>query len=432
MIGKLLGHSRETLHPLAYYLTAVCHGRMLQRMNYRTFEAFFSHLKDLQNFQFSNPTYMSTPKETNSDRLFLSVLKEMEFGKELLDQIHSCHLEADDFYTQQTYMAFHQLLCRLLREFKDALIKLDLLQSSETATTPACIMAQLAPIAKRGTLLRLMLRGAALKKHLRVVESLLPNTAPLTQPGDEGEEAEFLESHSTTGKSKTYIDLLQLILVYFDATPVLVNFVRSKLTVDSSINIKVLFQSPLGRNETMLTWMDLLQHQQCFPAMPTSAKELIEFLTPDLDPSKLVAESRSVMENLALLDTITDKANDYSRAIDKIIDQVQTMTTCTSARLDYIDSIHYKLESSKNIWKLNPAPELATQVAAIVAEKVAEISKMIRDFATLSEMLRNGTALSTGIGFKGACHAEGLLVSFCTFEAAEWAQSGVRHSSKFS
>jgi len=441
MISKLLGHSGADTVSFAHYIIAACYAKMLQRMKYRTFEALFKNLKNPQHFQFKQ-SHKSTPYETKYDQKFLLELKETKFGSKLL----SCKLDANNFYNQHTCMAFHAVLCELLEGFKEALMALEALQDdTKTLPTPTSIMERLTPVAEIGTLLMLMFRGAAIKAHLKLIDGVLPNTAASpTQPeGDgENEEAEFLETHpAVMPKWQTYLDLLQIMVIYFDAIQTLAHCVRSQtiIAAGGSVDIKILFQPPQGKKEPMLTWVELLRHEQYFPATPSkpsTSDELITFLGPEPEPEpapsksgsmktpqhdkskkKGVLAAETVMGNLANLHEVPQK--DLAGATDKIIDQVKKITNCRcTGSGSYIASILDELNSFKTTRALYSKQQ--------IAEKVAEIRQMIkalRENAKLTEKLKSGTALHTGIGFKGACHAETLLALFLAFKLGDWAQS---------
>ena len=232
MISKLLGPSGEDASPLAHYVIAANHAKMFQRLNYHSFNALLKRLNDQQTIQFFEQSYTPSPSETKSDQHFLFELQEFKkFGSELLGLIHNLKLEADNFYTRHTYMAFHKLLCALLKEYKDALKALDTLQRNKSKNISTIIDA-LTRVADVGTLVMLMLRGGAINKHLRVIEALLPNPTapPLEARGDkENEEVEFIEAHPPImPRWKICLDLLQMMIIYFDAIQTLALALKSK------------------------------------------------------------------------------------------------------------------------------------------------------------------------------------------------------------
>ena len=109
-----------------------------------------------------------------------------------------------------------------------------------------------------------MLRGGTINKHLRIIEALLPNSTapPLEAWGNKkNEEVEFIEAHPLImPRWKICLDLLQIMIIYFDAIQTLTLALKSKKIIapGGSVNIKVLFQPPLGKGELMLNWMELL------------------------------------------------------------------------------------------------------------------------------------------------------------------------------
>jgi hypothetical protein len=105
--------------------------------------------------------------ELTSDEELLSELKLSQYGGKLLGKIAFFKLQPNNFYTSRTSKAFHNLLCNLIRRF---LIALEDLQNTQSMTRKkSCptgiIMQKVDAVVELGTILRMMVRGAAMKNH---------------------------------------------------------------------------------------------------------------------------------------------------------------------------------------------------------------------------------------------------------------------------
>lgn len=439
MISQLLPYTRTSVPPFALYIVATCYEKMLLRMNYRTCQALVKDLKNMKHIAFSQQSHpTSTLAQMNSDQELLSKLQKSQHGTKLLAYITTHRLKHDNFYNQKTCSMFHQLLCDLLDDFLRGLEELNTLQSSKATYGVDDIMVRVKVVAKIGTMLRMMVRGAAITKHLKVIEGRLSNLALSTGPDNnvDDEEVEFVEyQRPNTPKSKTYMELLELMVIYFDAIQILAHSVKENKIITSTgrFDIKVLFRSPPGNNEPMLIWQDLLRHKDHFPAIPRpspSTEEFITFLTPDPDPSptpvlgSLSASTKgkkkddgvnpeSVIQDLSNLRTI--QAKNFDRSIEDIIGKMKKLKKCTSSGSDrYIEHINEKLKALKqNIKPINYAGASGWRL-----NRISEIIGMVRTLmenARLSEMLRKGTGLSTGVGAKGVTHCEAIVACYCHY-----------------
>ena len=84
--------------------------------------------------------------------------------------------------------------------------------------------------------------------------------------------------------------------------------------------------------------------------------------------------------------------------------------------MKYVHNIISKLKSAKGLYpnKLDMDNEL---------DDVMEMLRTLADNTRLERMLRKGSPLDTGIGFKGTLHAEACVAAHCTFTDAEWFSS---------
>jgi len=176
---------------------------MLIRMDYRSSQTLFEQLKNVPIIKLSSQPYQPNLAEVKSDEEFISQLKlSRRFGGALLGKMKSYNLRPNNFYTQRTSKAFHDLLSNLIEKFLQALKDLQGMQSAtrkEAHFTIDAIISKIEAVEEVGTILTMMIRGAAIKKHFRSIESHLSN--PLLAPPAPGEsdeeEVEFVGCQTT-------------------------------------------------------------------------------------------------------------------------------------------------------------------------------------------------------------------------------------------
>jgi hypothetical protein len=256
-------------------------------------------------------------------------------------------------------------------------------------------------------------------------------------------------------KSQACLRLLTLGVVYFDAILVLSHYVKtqnSKL-FDIDINIQVLLLPYPAKDVSMLSWRTLLQHETYFPGKPSpSATEIVEFLelqTSSTDnqrstrittdnqksikkgqkssksqnksraPVSTVVSPESVIAKLADLrrDIHNLKEGTFISEIDNAIDSLTTLQfgDVTPGSMTYIDNIVKKLDIAKGLY-LNDSD----LVSKDDIDDIMEMLRTLADNTRLERMLRKGSALDTGVGFKGSLHAEACIAAHCTFTDAKW------------
>jgi hypothetical protein len=253
-------------------------------------------------------------------------------------------------------------------------------------------------------------------------------------------------------KSQACLRSLNLGVVYIDAILVLSRFVRnqSSKSVTVNINIKVLLLPCQSKDKStsMLSWKTLLQHETYFPGKPSpSAKEIVDFLelrassTGDQKPTQNTTDNqksskknqksskKSQKSSKPLVSTEVspesvkaelmclrrdihdlDEAK-FTSMINQAIDSLRTLQYGDST-MKYIDRIVNKLESAKDLYPSLNKPELD--------EDIIEMLRTLADNTRLERMLRKGSPLDTGVGFKGTLHAEACVAAHCTFTDREW------------
>jgi len=426
MISRFIEKSGSDTRSLSCYVIATCYERMLTRMNYRTSQSFRRTLQNLPPFEFSNEYPESMRKDTNDHR-FITQLAEI--GSHLKTPIAKLMQHPDNLYNEETYMDFHALLCELLQLLFDALVELRDLQTTMqgilSGPNVESIRNKLSFIASIGTVLRLMVKGSAIKKHLYAIATFLPiRPSGIELKEDENENDEWIElncdSKLSVRKWKACLQWLNLMVVYFDAILVLSQFVKNEGSVD--IDVEVLLQPTPPRE--MLPWKTLLRHKQFFPTSPSSPSvdEIIRFLEPipthlgKTNPGKKDEDSsEAVVALLRKLDVQSDVAT-FARSFDRAIDLMTKSEYMTPGSAPYARTIVEKLESFKDmlVYQLPDDEEITTIIGMIVT---------LADNVRLEKMLQKGSALDTGLGFTGSCHCEVCVASYCIFMKTGWVRS---------
>lgn len=261
-------------------------------------------------------------------------------------------------------------------------------------------------------------------------------------------------------KSQACLRSLNLGVIYFDAVLVLSHFVKKQTKpgidieqqdatkpVDFNINIEVLEIPCQSKDVRMLSWKTLLQHETYFPGKPSpSAKEIIEFLelrasstgnqrssqnTTDNQmsgrkSSKMSQKSKKIPVSTevspeSVLGTLVGLRRDihdleedtFNSKIDKAVSLISTLQfgDTSPGLTKYIGSIKNKLELAKGTY-LNKLD---------LKDEIDEIMKMLgtlADNTRLERKLQEGSALDTGVGFKGSLHAEVCVAAHC--KEAKW------------
>ena len=419
MIHKLLPRKNPRLFSL--YIIAACYPKVLRRLEFCTSQSYLTSLKKIQTFIFSEQSYEAMDSKKECDLDFLSHLEEIEPLLEinipkLMDKNSG---RQHNIYTEETCTEFHQLLCVLLEKFFKCLKDLKVLQKDPKRIAKD-IVNQLDLIARIGITLRSMVRGAAIKKHLQVIDKFLPDRTDLVQQGGrDGEEEDpdfpnkpLWQPGKPLLKWKTCGNWLELLVAHFDAIQVLARFVKShESNSNFNLDIKVLSQD--GPDARMLPWKELLASEKYFPERPgPSAQDLINFLDPEPKLTDPPIPPKSKPHNKDKQETATAELvigslmalgfpNDGD-AIDGIIDKMRRLTNCTSPGSGvYTNTIVWELESLKTRWPLYTQDDTINHITNIVA-----MIRTLRDNAKLYASLKKGKALHSGKGFTGTYHCE--------------------------
>ena len=335
-------------------------------------------------------------------------------------------------------------------------------------------------IAIVGSILRLLVMSQAIKKCLYSIAGFLPDRAASIkakvdnktdrdddddneQDKDDEEDRLYRDDDEEENEDELYVDSvgqgsesiklgptslaclksLNLAVVYFDAILVLSHFVKSQNSslVEIEIDIKILLLPCRSKDMPMLPWRTLLQHETYFPGNPSpSAKEIVDFLelwvssTSNLESSKKSRKSskksqkepvsteispESVLARLAGLrgDIAHDLDKDtYTTKIDEahdLLTMVHYDDDTTPGLRSHIACIISKLKSAKGLYP--DKRDMRDEIDGII-----DMLRTLADNTKLERMLRKGSPLDTGIGFKGRLHAEACVAAYCTSTNPEW------------
>jgi hypothetical protein len=399
MINKLLGPERTGPRPFLLYVIASCYLKMLTRMEYRTSEIIGDALKKISTFDFSEQTHEARSSEKDNDRNFLSTLLRykplLDFQTDTPNLTHRAELETlpheHDFYTKETCFEFHRLLSELLGRLHKALKILDFSRGKVGLDE---ILVQLELIARLGYLVKLIVKGAAIKKHLKVIEKFLPDrpaaqVVKQEEAEDEDEDNEDEDEDNDDSdedldyngsnmearhqaqprlpKWQIWSDWLEVMVIHFDSTQILGGFVNS-YGPNLKLDIKVLWQPLPDKN--LLPWRELLQ----MIAPPSVADDLIQFLEPEVVPKLPAPTAEDVcrlVNDLRNISRVEENVVVFAKAIDHITFQMRSLTNYSVPWSEpTITSVVDALDTLKVDWIHTTQRDLV--------KKIAEISKKIR------------------------------------------------------
>ena len=451
---------------------------MLTRLNYRTSESVLNSLKTLTVFDYSEKPYNARDSEIESDRGFLARLDLYMPILDLRTKIPNLALRAkspdlpiDQLYNKETFIEFHLLLSELLGRFSGGL---KALHNSRAEPDTDKVIKMLNSIALLGSLLQSMIKGAAIKKHLQVIENFLPDRPNGTKTeghdkgndkgndkGDDEGDKDNKEGSKPEAEArplprwKRCSKSLELLVTHFDSAQVLIGFFKP-FGPNLNIDIKVLSQ-PLPDRELFI-WQDLLKEI----GPPLTIDEIITFLkaVPDdsdvnktevpatetvLQDSKgksksieettetvsrgsegeseFIEERKPTAEDVLMsvralikIPQVTENLEVFANAVDEAIFQLKMVTNCSSPlSRRYTPSIIKRLENLKGMWVYTNQHDTNKDLMRVIREV-----KTLRDNALLQEALEDGTPLSTGdVCYRGTHHCEAGITAYCCLHP-EW------------
>jgi hypothetical protein len=460
MLKMLLGNrGPDKLKTFQNYIIAVSFPKMIFRIyNRRISTPYFACFKKMESMTFDFTEHNATTR--SSDKLFLDVLPSLSKLADISNLLQAKKAKdagtPSEIYNKDTYMEFHGLLFKLLDGFHKELKLLDTFQtemanSRLTVSDLEFVKKRLQTVRIMGRSLRAMVSGAAIEKYLQNIAHLLEVDngeswtekteedadfeAPMEEDTDEYDAFKPYSMHhdQVLLPWQSYKDWLRLTVTYFEASQILIDHV-SNYSTDTDIDIKIL--APSLPTDKMLPWMELLRHKTYFPELPNkpgqpeqpSAQDLITFFTSDFDlvtkgtlneteEGNSMTKAKGSLEKekgvsleqiLALVKKLKD-SKDQKLAIadiELIIKKVSQLNNCSSPGwIDYTSSILDQLNELKDS-NLNRQAQLP-RIRAI-----EEGFETLSGHSRLYQMLKYGTPLSLGTGFKGTRHCELCLAAF--------------------
>jgi hypothetical protein len=354
---------------------------------------FFHTLMHLDNhWDQYNPSPPSTPKGpptySTMDEDFLALIGELG----TLDNISIPHLMdlATEFrkekkavrhlYTRDTYREIHHLLCQMLTSYQESLRVLSRLEKPQGE---AALTERVLDVTFPGLWLHTMAYGSVLESHFERMSDILgvimqskpwvKTTAPndsevhaprTTLPESESQDPESqqddpestqdseliavqprtkLTETATITTSQSFHKWSRLMVSYFEAFKIVINYVKERKTKSLSLSLTVVKIPHQGRE--MMTWSDLADgpYDTVSEKLPTSRAD-----TPSLrfaPPDEPVVDPASDAAWAAQLKAITN-AEDFRRAIRYIKDMHSSLadsfspTSALSTGDDFKGTVH--------------------------------------------------------------------------------------------
>ena len=409
--------SKEDVDAFLLYGIAVSFGKMKARMANKHFSVpYLRCLLKQTTFPFVAITsVMPNAGKEHSDQPFINAIPSL--AQHTDTQIPNLNLAAKqvqpiEIYNKDTYMEFHLLLCELLSKFGISLIELGSVQKAKGGLGE--ILKALKKVRVFGLLLRTMVTGSAIDKHLQCIASLLVvDSRKMWTPEPGGsEEADFTEFHRlkpwSIRKGKTlfpwesYRDWLRLMIRNIDTPQVLVAYATGwESQPPNPLSITIL--SPPLPGDEMLPWIKLLETERYFPTRPgePSGKDFISFLTKSYVADTPESSKISIRDVTKLAQAHRDVPADLT----KIKTLTQQVKKCTSVgRKNDIDRIVERLEG---LHRFEPKDQPA-QILAIV-----DMLETLTKRAAFYVSLKKGP-LCCGEGFSGKHHCEAYVASLLT------------------
>jgi hypothetical protein len=349
------------------YITAACAWKMERRFDDPLSAPFMESFdgSDLS-FEFRDNVY--SHKDTKSDLYLCEILDHINGLPDFAGTVPALLARKEvvglgrpfELYTAETCAEFHQLLCRLLLYFPEAL---NILQATREAvkqaadsgrssqshrksnknrhptqaalgTTPEDFTHALDAAVCFGRWLHALVQSRALEAHLRVLE----HSGKLRKPGKVGrggggaEEPDvdlqgvYVKTRQNDGGQEikiplweSYMNWLKLLVAHFDAIDILHRHVIGKhFTGYSGVIIRVFPPPPVTRH--LLGWRDLLR-SACFPDSPKSGtgtsasvelsnENIITFLEKSMEKGALLQDAKRRLQkcgpDVTLFDGIVD------------------------------------------------------------------------------------------------------------------------------
>ncbi|KAJ3517712.1 hypothetical protein NLJ89_g341 [Agrocybe chaxingu] len=361
--SKLLGmkgpdnkkDSNDIFFRLLTHVVATCFPKMLRRLGPRSgSQHFINSLRAVTAFEF-NEKLRGAPLEEHitNDQLFMNqFLLHVEDGvllnkfPILIKQAQTAQLAVDEeekeknarLYTEESYMEFHRMLLYLIEAFTASLTALHDIRppvppKRRTALPTAAtgdFKQQVKKAMLYGYAIQRLAHGAALKMHLKTIESQLryynashPREPQPQKPGKEEEEeldedvAAVCQSVSdggvTTSLIDSYINWFRLLVAHFDAVDILIRFVTGPHFQSPTISVNILVAPPV--DQTLLPWRELLADSTLLPTDASdkvSNADILEFLDgvletlPNIKKAIRTCKAKDIPGTIKCLEALAD------------------------------------------------------------------------------------------------------------------------------
>lgn len=419
---------------LLSYVIATSHVKILRRLRHSTLSMpYSSSLRAVTNFSFCEFHRLPTTAEMESDQSLLArslptVITRLRTKiPKIQEQMELAKANKPlQFYTKDTCMEFHLLLCELLERFEAALEQLSKSRSKTAHAVKGSpeFEKNLSAVIFYGYSLQRIARGSAIDKHLQNIQSLLNDhrRVQTMQEVDEMEEEDDVElsgvQPGATPKGstpqplwKSYKDWLRLILVHFDAVEILVAYVTGEHFHHNAIVFKILVSPPV--DDAMLPWQTLFEDPTLFPAytasldhkassiLPQTNDQILAFLNDAIssDPEHALVSTQQVMKTVTKfqLGNATHRTN-----INQVIKNVEKLGQFKLPGWDeYTRRMLSHLEHLKNCSDSNEYQDLIRQIT----HALHSLQDIARFFIYLSKKQH----------FTGSLHCEACLATLLEF-----------------
>jgi hypothetical protein len=448
MLNKLLECPAKNITPLQLYVIAACFPKMLTRVNNSTISMpFLESLKKISNFEFSEISNEERDRGEKSDLSFLTEVV-LNISSLTTTPIPNLTREATaaaaekpyKVYSQDTCMEFHQLLCELLTRFHESLNKLKSRQTS--SASEEVIMKNLRAILALGMALKIMARGAAIEKHLKVIAHLLQHDEVARRKPKkiiDASEEDDVELRSVQPFAirqgqplplwKAYRDWLRLLQIHFDAIEIVAGHLNRLPNTGHPIDISIRILAPSLPDHQVLPWKELLRNKKYFPEIAMvdgfespSVEDIINFLDSDLrvDTRKGPEQTKGtsidqVMKSVNAIATKFPEPNsavedpnsnlnvdDLANAVDATVRQIDLLKIRPTPVLKkFIQDLTLKVESLKDTRRL-------TELNVLI-EEIIDMLETLQDNSVLDKRLRS---LARGDSFTASRHCEACVAAY--------------------
>lgn len=351
---------------------SMCHPKMARRFDHRYSRTYYQGLDKLkieeipsENIQHEDGALPQYKAQYGSDHDFMTALANMDRGHpnwKLSSVIPKLILVSKKlpergrpffYYTKDTCKEYHQFLCLLLKQFRGYIQQLyelthptpdplDKKSRREPPEIPPDIRSLVGKVFLMGYILWKMIRGRAFEIHIQNIQPLLldpqivlkGSSSVLPPQLDSAEAVEYEEelqatmSFTIAGKIvlwKAYRDWLLLMVVHFESTSGLRNFIRGPHYDHKPIKIKVILGTEVG--DAFLPLNDLFA-SNFFPGDKAGNEAIRVFVEKGLSLQKPYEHCLAAFQ---AWDEVQGKINpnkaERAKAFDLVVSHLATMVS---------------------------------------------------------------------------------------------------------